>query len=153
MAIRTVRSTNCFRGPTDLKTSELWPENDAYASVTVSAKLASLKRRKAVLQPGIPVSQSIISIRVIRGRFNAWKITEADRVRSKPSILDFMDLSHRQRDCPAIGAAFRAYRGHHFAHSRRPAKILAPQGDDRCDASTESPNCWLLGKVLTSWPP
>jgi hypothetical protein len=25
-----VRSTNCFRGPTDLKTSEPWPENDAY---------------------------------------------------------------------------------------------------------------------------
>jgi len=33
MAIRTVRSTSCCRGPTDLKTSELWPENDAYAVV------------------------------------------------------------------------------------------------------------------------
>src|SRR5713226_9453233 len=32
MVIPIAPSTNCFRGPTDLKTSKPWPENDAYAS-------------------------------------------------------------------------------------------------------------------------
>src|SRR5207302_4710853 len=42
-AIRTARSTSCFRGPIGVKTSKLWPENDAYLR---------LSRRQAVSDHG-----------------------------------------------------------------------------------------------------
>lgn len=37
MAIQTARSISSFHGPTDVKTSKLWPENDAYADEVASA--------------------------------------------------------------------------------------------------------------------
>src|SRR6266851_1843822 len=47
MAIRTVRSTNCFRGPTDLKKSKLWPENDAYEQAVLD--LIPLRRARRIV--------------------------------------------------------------------------------------------------------
>jgi hypothetical protein len=42
IVIRTARSISSSRGPTDVKTSKLWPENDAYAQINPG--LSSLHR-------------------------------------------------------------------------------------------------------------
>lgn len=38
MAIPTARSISSFHGPTDVKTSKRWPENDAYIQTTVARR-------------------------------------------------------------------------------------------------------------------